>query len=70
MREVAANDFSLPKMDEDVKKTRSNEARTSRFISPEMEPVSISVFPSAVMVKDPVVVTMANASNQSVRLVD
>ena len=57
----------MPKMVEDVER---QEAQKSRFISPEMESASISVFPSAAMVKDPVVVTMANPSNQSVRLVD
>ena len=57
----------MPKMVEDVER---QEAQKSRFISPEMESASISVFPSAAMVKDPVVVTMANASNRSIRLVD
>ena len=57
----------MPKMVEDVER---QEAQKSRFISPEMKPVSISVFPSAVMVKDPVVVTMANPSNRTIRLVD
>ena len=57
----------MPKMVEDVER---QEAQRSRFISPEMESASISVFPSAAMVKDPVVVTMANPSNRTIRLVD